>query len=309
MDYFHLIVLFSIYAILAMGLNLITGYCGLFNLAHAAFYAIGAFAYAIIAARTGTGAFLISIMVGGVLAVISSAAISVPAWRLKDDAYLLLSLAVQALIFSILYNWYLSGAPVGSLANLTNGPYGIQGIPGPALFGIEFNSPSRLAALALLCVSIAGTGVYLLIKSPWGRLLTAVRDDEGAARSIGKNAAIARAQAVAIACFLASFAGVIYAAHMKYVIPLNFTSVQSVLFLSMVLLGGAGSFFGPFIGAAIMMAVPEILRKMDLPEVYAAYYQQIIFGLLLIIIVHLKPQIDSVCRSALNRLGFHKEYP
>lgn len=285
----HLLVYLDIYIIVALSLNLVVGYCGLLTLAHAGYYAVGAYAYALMSVKFGWG-FLPALLVGACVAALLSLAVSLPSWRLRGDFFVLASLAVQALIFSALYNWSSADAPLGSWRNLTNGPFGIAGIPKPSIFGQAITNPVAFAILATVAAAACGIILWRLKSSPWGRLLLAIRENELAARGLGKNTRAVKVHAFAISAALVSVAGALYAAHVTYLDPSAASLDQSILMLSMVIVGGLGNFRGPITGAAILIALPEILRFVALPEAQAANLRMLIYGLLLILMMHGRPQ-------------------
>ena len=286
---FHIVFYLCIYVILALSLNLIVGYSGLLTFAHAAFFSLGAYSYAIMTLRTPIGQFP-ALIISILIAMILSLAISLPAWRLKGDYFVMISLAVQVLIYSIIYNWHNHQFPLGSLKNLTNGPYGIMDIPKPSFFGYQLNNLASIAVLGIITAGICAVITWLLISSPWGRMLKVIRDDELAARSLGKNSRIAKVQVVAIACGIAAVSGVMYASYVSYIEPSICSVSESILILSMVLIGGVGNFRGPIIGASILIIIPEILRFLDFPDVLAAKIRLLIYGLVLILMFHFRPQ-------------------
>jgi len=246
----HLLVYFDIYVIVALSLNLVVGYCGMLTLAHAAYYAIGGYSYALLSLKLGWG-FLPATLVAALIAAILSLAVSLPAWRLKGDFFVLVSLAVQALLFSLIYNWSDPNAPLGSWKNLTNGPYGIIGVPAAALVGIRIAVPSTYLWFATAIAGGCGFLLWRLKTSPWGRVLISARDDELAARTLGKNTRLLKVQAIAISCAFAAIAGALYAAYIGYLDPSSASLDQSILMLSMVIVGGMGNFRGPIVGALI----------------------------------------------------------
>ena len=285
----HLLVYFDIYAIVALSLNLIVGYCGLLTLAHAGYYAIGGYACALLMLTVGWG-FLPALLAGALLSAVASLAVSLPAWRLRGDFFVLASLAVQTLIFSTLYNWSSAEAPLGSWENLTNGPFGLTGIPRPRLFGWEISGTFSYAVFATGIAGLCGFMLWRLKSSPWGRLLLAMREDELAARGLGKNTRLAKVQAFAIASAMAAVAGSLYAAYVRYLDPSSASLDESILMLSMVIVGGLGNFRGPLVGAATLVGLPEILRFLALPDAQAANLRLLIYGLLLVLMMHLRPQ-------------------
>ncbi len=286
---FHLVVYFNIYLIVALSLNLVVGYAGLLTLAHAGYYAIGAYAYALLSVNYEWG-FFPAIFVGASVSAALSLAVSLCSWRLKGDFFVLASLAVQALIFSALYNWTKVGEPVGSWRNLTNGSFGIVGINRPRLFGFQISSPASMAIFATCVASACALVVWRLSNSPWGKVLVAMREDELAARGLGKNTRLLKVQVFAISSALVAVAGALYASHVRYLDPTSATLDESILMLSMVVVGGLGNFRGPFVGAAILVLLPEALRFLSLPDAQAANLRMLIYGLLLILMIHFRPQ-------------------
>lgn len=285
----HLLIYFDIYVIVALSLNLVVGYCGMLTLAHAGFYAIGGYIYALLAVVWGWG-FLPAVLAAVVLAMALSLTLSLPAWRLKGDFFVLVTLAVQALIFSLLYNWSDTDAPLGSWSNLTNGPFGIPGIPKPGILGLPLSTPAYFFLFATAVTALCALTVWRLTASPWGRVLVAMREDELAARGLGKNTRLLKVQALAISCGLAAVAGALYAAYVGYLDPSAASLDESILMLSMVIVGGVGNFRGPVIGALILIALPELLRFLSLPDAQAANIRLAIYGLLLVLMMHFRPQ-------------------
>ena len=286
----HLLILFDIYLVVALSLNIIVGYVGLLTLAHAAYFGIGAYTYAVTAMMLDWGfipAALLAVVIGALL----SAMMSVASWRFRGDFFVLISLAIQVMIFAILKNWHDPTQPVGSLSNMTNGDYGLAGVPSPNIFGYVFEDK---VAVALLFTAFAIGAVLLsryLLESPWGRMLRALRDDELAARGLGKNVRVAKVWAVAIACGMAGFAGAMLSSYISFVNPTISDINEAALLLSMIIIGGVGnSFRGPFFGALLLILIPEGLRFVDMPITLAAEMRLMIYGLLLVGFMHWRPQ-------------------
>lgn len=286
---FHLTTYFGIYAILAMSLNIVVGYCGLLSLAHAGYFALGAYAYAVLSIRLEWG-FLPALALGMGIAALASLLLSLPSWRLRGNFFVMATLAVQVLLYSAANNWVATDQPVGSLRNLTNGPFGITGIGRPVLLGHSFGTPAAMAAISLGGAAICAAICWLLLHSPWGRLLQALRDDELATRGLGKNVHWIKAQAIAVSCAMASVAGALYAGYVGYIDPSMATFEQSILLLAMVVVGGMGNLRGPLVGAAILIAIPELLRMAAFPDALASEARLMAYGVLLVLMVHLRPQ-------------------
>ena len=227
---FHLLIYLNIYIIVALSLNIVVGYCGLLTLAHSGYFAVGSYVYALATLKLGWG-FFPSIGLGIGIAAALSVAVSLPAWRFKGDFFVMISLAVQALLFSLLYNWSKPGVEPGTWANLTNGPFGIAGISKPAILGIKFDTISRIFVLSLTLAVGCAFITCLLVSSPWGRLLKAMRDDELVARGLGKDVRLAKVQAFAVACGMVAVAGALYASYISYIDPSAASLDESILML------------------------------------------------------------------------------
>jgi branched-chain amino acid transport system permease protein len=275
----HLLVYFEIYAIVAMSLNLLIGYGGLLQVAHAAYYGIGAYAAALLWTQAGFG-FFSGLAAGAASAAALSLLVSLPAWRFRGDYFVMISIAVQTLLFALLYNW----------TDLTNGPFGISGISRPVFAGYHFVTTGSVAVL-FGAIAVGLGGVMALLKwSPFGRALQAMRDDELAARSVGIPVNWLKLQAFALASAMVGVAGGLYAAYVSYIDPTSFSLNESILMLSMVIVGGTGNVRGPLAGAAVLILLPEALRFLALPDTVAANLRLLAYGLLLILMMHLRPQ-------------------
>ena len=275
----HILVMINIYAILSSSLNLVAGYTGLLSMCHAAFYGIGAYTTTLLMMQLGFG-FVPAMLLAVPFTALLSLVIAVPSLRLRGDYFVLATLGFQIIVFGVLYNW----------VALTRGPYGIPGIPVPSVAGFEVNTVFRYfvfsGLLAAACLAI----VWLLVHSPFGRLLRAVRDDEIAAAALGKNAPRVKTTAFALGAAFAAIPGALFAGYMRYIDPTSFTLMEAIFILSIVVIGGAGSFLGPIVGSAFMVLLPEVLRFLHMPDAVAANMRQIIYGLLLIVLMRMRPQ-------------------
>lgn len=276
---FHLIIYFEIYAIIALSLNLLIGYGGMMQIAHAAYYGIGAYASALLWAQFGIG-FLPGLALAAIICAGSSLLVSLPSWRFHGNYFVMISIAAQTLIYAALYNW----------TELTNGPFGISGIQRPVLFGYNFVTTASVAVL-YGAIALAIGGVIALVKwSPFGRAMQAMRDDQHAARSIGIPVNWLKLQAFAFAAAMVGISGGLYAAYVSYIDPTSFSLNESILMLSMVIVGGTGNVRGPLLGAAVLILLPEALRFVQMPDTVAANLRMLAYGLLLVLMMHLRPQ-------------------
>jgi len=284
----HLLVFFSIYSILTLGLNIAVGYCGLLTLAQAGYFAIGAYGYAVCTVGWGWPAWvgiLFAIGLGGVMSFL----VTLPTWRLRGDYFVIATLAVQILIHSVLRNWHASGQSLGSWQNVTNGPFGIAGVPRPEPAAL-FDGLPAYALLSLTALIVVFLVCRRLFKSPWGLALKCVRDDELAARGIGHPAHILKAQALFAASATAALAGALYASYTSYISPDMALIDESILLLSMVVVGGAGNLKGPVVGALVLLLVPEFLRFLPLSDSAASELRVAVYGLFLVLTVHFMPR-------------------
>ncbi|HEV7590902.1 MAG TPA: branched-chain amino acid ABC transporter permease [Longimicrobium sp.] len=284
----HLLLLLSFYMALALSLNLVIGYLGQFSLGHAVYALAGAYAYAF-ATIEWEASFVTGLGLALCIGAAGSLLLSIPARRLGGDQFMMASLAVHMLLFTAAYNWWSPGAPYGSWANLTNGPFGVSGIPPATLPGVGMLSPTGTAAAAAIFTLGLLVVLALLLRSPWGRLLRALRDDELAARALGKNAGAAKLRVFAVACSAAAGAGAVFAAYMSYVDPNLATLDEAVLLVAMVVVGGAGNLRGPIVGSFLLVLIPEALRTVGVTSATAASLRLVAFGALLILFMFLRP--------------------
>jgi branched-chain amino acid transport system permease protein len=275
----HLLVYLEIYAVVALSLNLLIGYGGLLQVAHAGYFGVGAYTSAFFMMRLGWG-FLPALGAAAVASATLSLLVSLPAWRFRADYFVMVSLAVQAGLNSAMLNWN----------TVTNGPYGIPGIPSPAIGDSLFATPAATFVFFLPIVAALGAAIAALQRSPFGRALQAARDDELAARSIGLSVRILKTQVFLVASATVGVSGAMYGSYVTYIDPSSFNLDESILMLSMVIVGGTGNFRGPLVGAGVLVALPEILRFLALPSGVAASVRLLVYGLLLIAMMLFRPQ-------------------
>lgn len=275
----HLLVMLCLYAVLAQALNLVVGYGGMLSLCHAAFYGLGAYVSTLLMMNAGwpfAASFAAAVVVTGGLSWL----VSFPVSRLRGDFFVLATLGFQMIVFSVLYNW----------VDVTRGPYGITGIPRPSLFGVSVSTPQAFLVFAALAAALCCGLVWWLTSSPYGRTLQAVREDEIAAASLGKDAAAFKRSAFALAGAIAAVPGVLYAAYSSYIDPTSFGLSESIFILCILVIGGAGNLRGPFAGVVTLVLLPELLRFLSVPDDIAASLRQVIYGLAVIAVMRVRPQ-------------------
>jgi branched-chain amino acid transport system permease protein len=292
-----------IYVMLGWGLNIVVGLAGLLDLGYVAFYAVGAYSYALLAQTFGFS-FWILLPMAGCLAAFWGILLGFPVLRLRGDYLAIVTLAFGEIIRLILINW----VPV------TNGYAGISGIPRPTFFGIPFNASEQgfaarfglefspiyrtiflyyvILALALITAFVTER----LRRLPIGRAWEALREDEIACRSLGINTTNTKLTAFAIGAMFGGFAGSFFAARQGFISPESFTFMESAVIVAMVVLGGMGSLIGVAIAAVIMIGGTEILRELDFLKALfgrdfdPTQYRMLLFGFAMVLIVVWKPR-------------------
>jgi branched-chain amino acid transport system permease protein len=280
MDYIiHAAIFIGIYAILAVSLDLLTGHTGILSIAHAGFYGIGAYSSAILTTKLQVS-FLIAVIIAVAIAMLISLIVSVPSLRLHEDYFVIAQFGFQIILFSIFNNWN----------DLTGGALGLTGIPSPSVFGFTIKSNIGFVFLTALMTLFAYILVLLLTTSPLGRVLWAIREDEVFAKAMGKNTLYFKVTAFGISAGLAAMAGCIYAHYIHFIDPTSFTVMESVLIISMLIIGGVASRWGPLIGAATLVSLPELLRFAGFPGPIAAELRQVFYGILLVLVIMFRPR-------------------
>ena len=277
----HLCVMTLIYIIFAMSLNLEVGYTGLFNFGHVAFFGIGAYTSALLTLHKVP--FELSLLSSLTMAGLWGLLLSLPSLRLRGDYFGIATLGFGEIIRMIFQNevW------------LTKGPMGLPGISKPILFSYRFSSLIQYFVLALGFATLTFLILRIILRSPFGRVLKAIREDESAAEALGKNVFGFRAKSFVIGSLLAGLAGTLWAHYTTFISPGDFTLLETILVLLMVVLGGQGTEWGPIIGAFVLIFFQESLRFLRLPAEWTRYLaplQQMIFGGLLILLMVFRPE-------------------
>ncbi len=300
------------YVMLGWGLNIVVGLAGLLDLGYVAFYAVGAYSYALLAETFGLG-FWTCLPLAGILAAFWGVLLGFPVLRLRGDYLAIVTLAFGEIIRIILINW----------VGLTHGPNGITDIPRPTLFGLAFSMDGGDGTVAgffgiepetiqrvvflyyvILALAMLTNWVTLRLRRlPLGRAWEALREDEIACRSLGINVTNTKLTAFATGAMFGGFAGAFFATRQAFVSPESFTFIESATVLAIVVLGGLGSQLGVALAALVMVGGLEMLRDLlstigeqmgselfsglagDLPT-----YRMLIFGLALVVMMVLRPR-------------------
>jgi branched-chain amino acid transport system permease protein len=292
-----------IYVMLGWGLNIVVGLAGLLDLGYVAFYAVGAYSYALLAKNFGFS-FYILLPLAGILSSFWGILLGFPVLRLRGDYLAIVTLAFGEIIRLILINF----------VDLTNGYAGISGIPRPSFFGIPFNADDngfaatfglefsplyRTIFLYYLILALALLTCFVTVRLrrlPVGRAWEALREDEIACRSLGINTTNTKLTAFAMGAMFAGFAGSFFAARQGFISPESFTFLESATILSIVVLGGMGSQIGVAIAAIVMIGGTEIMRQLDFlkdifgPTFDPSQYRMLIFGFGMVLIMIWRPR-------------------
>lgn len=281
----------GIFALMAQGLNVHWGFTGLLNFGHVAFFAVGAYTMGILNTQFGVG-LLPSFLAAMVAATLLGVIVALPAIRLRTDY-----LAIVTVTIGEIFRLVLKSGP--GVTELTRGPRGIRGYSNEFFFlrediGLGFLDPDQyLLVLVWATVAIVGVLLWLLIKSPWGRVLKGIREDEDAVRALGKNVTAYKMQSFALGAGIAGLAGVFFAMDIGSLAPDTYLPIITFYCWTCLMLGGAASHWGPIVGGLVFWGIfngtlyipNEILSGAE-----AAYLRQIGVGALIMAIMIFRPQ-------------------
>jgi branched-chain amino acid transport system permease protein len=278
------------YIMLGWGLNIVVGLAGLLDLGYVAFYAVGAYAYALLAQNFGLS-FWICLPLAGILAAFWGVMLGFPVLRLRGDYLAIVTLAFGEIIRIVIINWQ----------SFTNGPNGISGIPRPsffglpfndgengfaAFFGLEFNPVHRIIFLFYLILALALLTNFVTLRLrqlPIGRAWEALREDEIACRSLGINTTNTKLTAFAMGAMFGGFAGSFFATRQGFISPESFVFMESALVLAIVVLGGMGSQLGVAVAALVMIGGFEFFRQFE-------QFRMLVFGTAMVAIMVWRPR-------------------
>jgi branched-chain amino acid transport system permease protein len=283
-------ILILTYVMLGWGLNIVVGLAGLLDLGYVAFYAVGAYSYALLATTFGLS-FWLCLPLAGLFAALWGVLLGFPVLRLRGDYLAIVTLAFGEIIRLVLLNWQ----------NVTGGPNGIPSIPRPSFFGLPFadaegsfastfgldySATHRVVFLFYLILALALVTNWVTIRVrrlPIGRAWEAMREDEIACRSLGINTTTTKLAAFAMGAMFGGFAGSFFATRQGFISPESFSFNESALVLAIVVLGGMGSQLGVAVAALVMLGGFELFREFEL-------YRMLIFGCAMVAIMIWRPR-------------------
>jgi branched-chain amino acid transport system permease protein len=257
------------YVILALSLNIITGYAGQISLGHAAFMGIGAYASALLYTKAGIG-FWPAFLVAGIVAGLVGAVLAIPCLRVREDFLAITTMGINFVIEATFLYVPFFGAGMG-----------IGGINPPSLFGQEMSKPGFLVLVVGVILLVIVLDRWL-IRSWIGLAWASIREDEETAGAMGIDVVRFKVLAFTLGSGIAGLAGSLYAHFLTFIMPVNFGFGQSIVILSMVVFGGIGTLRGPIVGAIVLGALPEISRP-------AMEYRTLLYGVLLLLLMRYQP--------------------
>lgn len=260
----------GIYIMLAVSLNLLVGYTGIFSMGHVAFYCVGAYTSALLATKLGMP-FIVCFLAGGLMAGLIGALVGFATLRLNDVFLAFTTMGLGEVIRIIIQN-----------AKFTNGALGVTSIPMPEFFGVTM-SRTGFYYMVLVIVLLVVYLTYRLVHSNTGRTLMTIRDDANAAGSLGINVFRYKMSVMILSCFVAGLAGSLYATFVQYINASNFSINVSINIIAMVAIGGMGTVSGPILGAVLLQVIPEAIR-------FLANYRQLMFGVALVVSIMFAPK-------------------
>jgi branched-chain amino acid transport system permease protein len=282
-----------IYVMLGLGLNIVVGLAGLLDLGYVAFYAVGAYSYALLNLHFGLS-FWICLPLGAGLAALFGIVLGFPVLRLRGDYLAIVTLGFGEIIRLILENWN----------DFSYGPSGIANIPRPGIPGLKMSLTESSVFLYFLMIVLTLFTIFVvnrLRNSRIGRAWIALREDEVACQSMGVDKTATKLTAFALGATWAGMAGVIFAAKTTFINPASFTFLESAIILSIVVLGGMGSIIGIIASAFILILLPEYLRAFS-------EYRMLLFGGILVLMMVFRPQgLVSTVRQTYKFKGFKKD--
>jgi branched-chain amino acid transport system permease protein len=273
-----------IYVVLGLGLNIVVGLAGLLDLGYVAFYAVGAYTYALLNYHFGVG-FWLALPLGALVGFLFGILLGIPVLRLRGDYLAIVTLGFGEIVRLILENW----------GKFSFGPSGIANIPKPSFFGIAITRGQGILFMYYLMIALGIFTIFVVNRlqdSRLGRSWLALREDEIVCQAMGIDKMKTKLAAFALGATWAGMMGVVFAAKTAFINPASFTFLESAIILSIVVLGGMGSILGVTLGAFILILLPEELRAFS-------QYRMLIFGASMVLMMVFRPQgiISNVRRS------------
>ena len=284
---------FGIWAILAVSLNLVVGYTGLLSVGHIGFFGIGAYAMAILtsdpayeqlrteAIPTFGWPFFAALPVSVLLAGLAAIVVGVVFNRFRDDIYVLVSFGFAIIAFNVFLNW----------RSFTRGAFGIHEIARPEVGGWAIEGETQFLAFVLAFLAVVMVIAWFVVTSSFGRVLTAIREDEGAIEVFGYRATHFKLAVWVMSAMMAGLAGGLFASWTSFIDPFSFILLESILLVSIVILGGLATIWGSLLGAMAFVLLEEGMRFLPfIPAEYTGQARQVVLGIMLVLLMLFRPQ-------------------
>ena len=284
---------FAIWAILAVSLNLIVGFTGLLSVGHIGFFGIGAYAMAILTSNpayeqlrteaipTFGWPFFAALPVSAVLAGLVAVVVGIVFNRFRDDIFVLASFGFAIISFNVFLNW----------RSLTRGAFGIHEIPRPNIGGWVFDGELEFMLFSLVLLALVMLAAWFIVTSSFGRVLTAIREDEQAIEVFGYRATHYKLAVWVVSAMMAGLAGGLFSSWTSFIDPNSFILLESVLLVAIVILGGLATIWGSLLGAMVFVLLEEGMRFLPfVPAEYTGQARQIVLGILLVLLMLFRPQ-------------------
>lgn len=293
----HILSLTCIYAIPAIGLNLMLGYGGLVSLGQAGFVGIGAYCLGILTVDAGWPVWT-ALPTAFAAAAAAGAAVGFASLRLRTHYFMIVTLALGLILHAVMNNW----------EGLTRGPVGLAGIPRPEAFAFlgwsfAFNRLADFSRFATAVAIVVLGLMALLVHSDFGRMLAAIRQDETLAAAKGVKVMVCKVAAFAIGSGFAGIGGALKVSFLRVAAPASFDMLESINLVLIVIVGGAGRLLGPILGAILFVALPEALRV-------ASEWRLVVFGIVLVLLMRFAPDgLSGIIARTLGRLRRGRALP
>jgi ABC-type branched-subunit amino acid transport system permease subunit len=274
----NLLVQVEVFAILAISFNLLLGYAGLFSISQAVFYGLGAYTAGIVASQYGVNLF-VGMLAGVILTGIVGAVVGAAAVRVSDEFLVVVTLGLQVIASGVFSN-----------LGITGGSVGLPGIPLFSLGPLVIQPNWQFVVMGAIFLALIAAIAWRIGHSTLGLVLRALRDDQVATLAVGKDTDTAKLLVFIISAMMAAVAGALWAGFGSFVSPDMFNLATSVLIFTMVVVGGTGSIVGSILGAAILVGIPELETFLPLPIGAGAFLQQVLYAILVLLFLVLRPQ-------------------
>jgi branched-chain amino acid transport system permease protein len=279
MDFFlSYIILAEIYILLAISTNLLVGVTGIFSVSQAAVFGVGAYVCGVLTLNFGVPfGFAMIAAVAACIAI--NVLVALPSLRVSGDYFVVTSFGIQFLCSAVFLNW----------TDGTGGAGGLPSIPAPRIFGLHTEEPTYFVMMSTFALLAGSLVFWMVLRSPFGHLLSAIREDELAVAAVGRNVLRGKINAAALAGAFNGVAGSLYGAFLSFIDPSSFDMQGSILLVSMVVVGGARTLAGSIIGPLFLIGLPQVLAFIDIPTSVAGPVRQLTYGALLVVFMLFRP--------------------